>query len=364
MKCRLCNKEFKQLSYHLRYAHNISCNEYKKRFNIKDPLIIVHSNKIKNNIKCPYCDKQFISCGRRSLSLHIKYKHPEKFEEWKQINNSKKEFKKDYFECPICHKRVRNIYQHIMWHNLTWINFCKLYNWNPNKKAIHTKEHNKKVSESKLYFYNNTEDGDKLKRVHSENLRGTKNPACRKEVREKISQKRIANNHLYNFCNFGTFIQLNDGRYFRSLVELRFAYLLESNNIPYRYEDLKVVYEYKNSKHIYLGDFIIGKDVIEIKSVNDKRGKEKYAIIGQRLKQLGYNFYYNNTVTYLNKLLNLNLKIKYLDFMILDPVLYFYLDRIKFIRVNNKKSKLYKYKFLKDKIFYFGKESKNVVKNN
>lgn len=359
MKCKLCNKDFKSLVYHLKYTHNINPKDYKIKFNvnlIQEPV----NSGVKTLQKCPYCDYINMSVGKRGLSLHIMYKHKDKFNEWKskKIQN---DFQIEYITCPICNKKVRNLRQHILWHNITWENFCIKYNWDKNNKAIFSTIHKKHLHDNKLNFYRNTIEGDNLKREQSLKISGKNNPACKKEVREKISQARVKNNDKYKFNTYGTIIKFKNGDICRSLQELKFKYLLDINNIIYKYEKLNVIYEINNIKRIYISDFVINNNVIEIKGDNSTllNCKQKYKLINERLKLMNYNFYYNNPIDFF-KNNNINIQYNSLNDININIVLEYYINNIKCIKSNNKNFKLFKNEYFKSKfkIEYFGKKEK------
>ena len=111
VKCKLCNKDFKQLNRHLA-KHGITSEDYKKKFpnakTISEKTSGQKSLKLKSKIRvkkkyiCKYCNAEFK--GRERLWGH------EKQEEKEFINGTEGI---DYIACKLCGCRCKQLNRHL-----------------------------------------------------------------------------------------------------------------------------------------------------------------------------------------------------------------------------------------------------------
>lgn len=212
--------------------------------------------------------------------------------------------------CPICGLHWKDMASHVKCaHKLTWEEFVGQYNWKESK-IYFSASYRKNLSENKKHFYNETEAGRREKERLSIKYSGQSNPACRHDVRVKISKSRqgkkmsLSNKYkisksttggLYsdNACSFGyTFWQVVDGkeRRFRSKVEYTIFLMFEYYGIPFEYEPYKVEYidpSYDYPKH-YIVDFVSGNRIFEVKPYeSDIDTDGKYECIRNQLSSVG-----------------------------------------------------------------------------
>lgn len=297
--CPICNKEFGNLNMHVVYAHNLTCEEFHKKYpgvRMQQPT---QSNKVYSI--CPYCGKEYNT--KNGLGTHIAYKHKNvKYGKKLNINKTCKEG----YICPICGRETTNISQHVLLtHNLTWDKFVKDYNWTGMKKYVSEEAH-KNLSMNKKKFYE-SERGTKLKQIQSKKMSGTNNIVYLPHVREKIMTK-VASRGVNSLTGYGISIKLKNGIFLKSFNEFIVYSVLEDMNINFKYEEVQIRYKYKRKWHTYFADFIIDNHIYELKpytmikiKTNNYNSAEKYNIIKDYANKAGYEFELVNPTLLLKK---------------------------------------------------------------
>lgn len=266
--CPVCGKQLKGLRNHLIFKHNMTDSEIKEKFK-GIPMQVVSKPK---DIKCEYCDRHFTTKG--PYTIHIKCSHPDKYvpRENKSKENSK-------FVCGLCGFKGNMIYTHVCTAHsgvITWDEYCKKYNHDPNVRAFFSEKHKETLSQNKKKFYS-SDVGLIERQKLREKFTGEANPACRPETRSKISKaalRRFKNDE----SNMNNFMQYSYGTQFRfeylgkqyrcrSFEEFKAMYVLLINNIPFEYEAKTINYPLLDGtiKNYLLDFYVINKYYIEIK---------------------------------------------------------------------------------------------------
>lgn len=74
IRCNICNTDVNNLTYHLKYKHNINVEDYKKEFNYEGPLLIfseTHKNNLSKNKKAFYNESERGLELKRELSKKV-----------------------------------------------------------------------------------------------------------------------------------------------------------------------------------------------------------------------------------------------------------------------------------------------------
>jgi len=196
---------------------------------------------------------------------------------------------------------------------MEWQEFVTKFNYSY-PTVYFTPDHCKNLSKNKLHFYRETEEGMRQRKefLH-EKYSGQNNPACRDDVRLKISEARKRTKGTYtkrqrkrhseisaevakhneNMLSSGyvfwTFVNGNEVR-FRSKAEYLVKTMLEYYNIPFSYEPQKITYFDKDRGHerTYLPDFEIHGVMYEVKySADQFESDTKYKFIQEHLASIG-----------------------------------------------------------------------------
>lgn len=307
--CPLCNKKLKSLAMHLRYKHNMTKEDFLKLYPGWDIFQIPNLLNQEGYI-CEICGKRFNTPA--SLGTHKTYIHGHCKYGTHNIADEKNK-KEEGVECLICHKVYTNIKQHVeLTHKITWDEYCCKYSYNGTAKYVYEKTR-KLLSQNKKDFYL-SERGEIWKRNNGIRVAGDKNPAKRKDIREKISKSRIKNKNK-GFQGYGIRIYFNyNGREFkcRSFNEFKAIVLLLMNNIQFDYEKLNIFYNYKNAIHLHITDILVGRNIYEIKAASNRaielnrfKDSEKYNVIRNICQQQGYKYKVVN-IDLLSKELNID----------------------------------------------------------
>lgn len=288
-ECPICHKQLGSLNMHVVYSHGMKISEFREKY----PDIRMQIPNKKTNMKsiCPYCGKEYSS--KNGLGTHIAYTH-KNLKRGDAKNKNKQRCSEGYI-CPICSKMVVNIYQHVcLKHEMEWDDFCHNYNWNGMKKYVSENAH-MNLSKNKKAFYDSSH-GQELKKRQSEKMRGEKNIVYFTGVRDKLVRKTKSNGVSVD-TGYGINIKLKCGIYLRSFNEFVIYSFFKEHNIPFEYEGLEFEYVHKGEKHIYFPDFIVGKDVYELKpysmmkiNSNSFRYSDRYMVIRKYVQQKGFNF--------------------------------------------------------------------------
>jgi hypothetical protein len=278
--CMICGEKLDSVNQHVFYKHGVKLKDYKLLY----PNAKLQKDKRKKEIlNCPYCNKvySFNNC----LALHIKKEHEEHY-----IKKSSEN--KDGIKCEICNKKFVGFSQHVeLSHDMSFNEYIEKFNY-AGPKCFVTKEHRDNLSKNKIIFYNETERGLELKKEQSEKISGKNNPACRDEVRAKISRSAINRIDNYKYASRGIHVYFTyNGINFRtrSFLEFKVIAMLLENNIIFEYEKERIYYIDSNGKsRYYYPDIKIGDVYYEIKSKdNEFISDEKYRIVFELLKNSG-----------------------------------------------------------------------------
>ena len=212
------------------------------------------------------------------------------------------------WECPICGLHWKDMGTHIeRVHNLEWESFILKYGWE-GSRVFFSEDHRDNLSKNKKYYYNCTEQGKERRKLQSQQVSGGKNPACRDEVRLKISRRakgrRVSLKNRYNVskstssglysenahsCGY-IFWTVCGGieRRFRSRVEYEIFLMFEYYGIPFEYEPLKLEYYDPSVAYLrhYMVDYVSGNRFFEVKpTIADIERDEKYTYIQAQLRK-------------------------------------------------------------------------------
>jgi predicted transcriptional regulator len=314
IKCPECGLEMKNLKMHLFYKHNLNIDKFREKYPEfgKTQIVVKHEKK-----QCPIClDSKLYAPN--ALGTHMSYIHNniERGNPENKIKAEKRRETKEGYICPICNKKYRNLSQHIeITHKIKWEDFIISYNWEFDK-AYFSDSHKNNLSVNKQYFYDNTSRGQECKIEQSIRSSGENNPACKLEVRQKISDSRKKNgctmtdqgkeNVSYSSAlkmqtqegGYGLFLRFiyNDKIYFcRSFEEFKIIYTLLINDIEFISNKTIIKYQINGKFKNYVPDLIINDTYIEIKresfeGIQNQYNKEKYINIKSLLNSLNKNF--------------------------------------------------------------------------
>ena len=179
-----------------------------------------------------------------------------------------KQIANNVWSCPICNLHIKDMGAHVIKvHNKPWDEFVSEYSWD-SPKIFYDDDHRKNLHKNKIHYYNETDAGAQRKKLQSENFSGNNNPACRDEVKLKISESRkgqhmsIKNKEnisksttsaLYskNAKSYGyTFWSYVDGKEmrFRSKCEYIVYLMFNYYGFSVEYEPYKIEYEVRINK--------------------------------------------------------------------------------------------------------------------
>lgn len=88
---------------------------------------------------------------------------------------------------------------------------------------------------------------------------------------------------------------------YRSGLEVSFARFLEENNIPFKYEDIKIQYVQPQKTRIYKPDFVIGTIILETKGRLDSADRQKHLWIKEQHPELDIRFVFYDETAKLSK---------------------------------------------------------------
>lgn len=213
------------------------------------------------------------------------------------------------WECPICGLHIKDMGAHIKnVHNIRWDDFTALYNWD-GPKVYFSKSYRQNLSKNKKHFYNETEKGALAKKELSEKYSGDKNPACRDEVRLKISKSRLGQymsiknkqnisksttSGLYSddARSYGyTFWTLAGDReiMFRSKCEYLIYIMFNYYHMDVKHEPYKIEYfdpDAEFTRH-YIVDYVYKNRLFEVKpKISDFTKDIKYNLVQNQLSKV------------------------------------------------------------------------------
>lgn len=213
---------------------------------------------------CQHCGKEYQT--NSNLQKHLKYVHG---------NNTKKELKSI---CKYCGKEcfASGLSKHE--------NFCAL---NPNRKIRKSNPWNKGLTKetNETIRRKAKEASDKIRKnghVGCFGLKGSDNPACRPEVKKKVSEKMLGN-HNNNPNKTGRGKKgWYKGFYCSSTYELAFVIYCLDHNIKLERFKGYYTYQYNGKDHRYYPDFIIDDCIYEIKGFFSNQVKAKTEAVKDR----------------------------------------------------------------------------------
>lgn len=310
---------------------------------------------------CPVCNKALKTCyynGIKGMNPHVKYEHIDFLLELLEREEDNKPIDEKGNLCPICNKSWINMKTHVKKeHNLGWNEFVEKYNYSKESLKF-TNSHKNKLSNNKKKFYGSSR-GKELKNIQSEKVKGNKNPACREEVKLKISlkrqgqplprvtreknslvtSKRLLENPLSVKSLGYTFQIIYNNKYYysRSFEEFRVLLSLLENNISFIVEPCRITYVDEDGLiKNYIPDFLIDNIYYETKSSNLEFNSHKYNKCKEKLQSMGSDLRLLRTST-----INENLGIQPLTpYQVKNKIKeYFYKGSLFIIDKNTKKSK-------------------------
>lgn len=284
--------------------------------------------------KCPFCDKPIniihrdmtglsqrdFKHGRRDasttelmLSPHYRRQHlDELVDKLEDVEAAKDEDEQGYI-CPICNKAWVTLGAHIRRdHKLSWDDFIEQYHFTGCRIKA-TEAHKAALSQNKKDYYA-SEKGLERKKVQSTAISGLNNPACREDIRKKISdacQGRKVSDHLKEINSqkmsdrlsnrkdfsrgYSYHFILNDRLYkARSSEELSIILaLINNNNIEFSYEPCAFKYQLDVLRS-YTPDIQIGNIFYEIKSVESEFEIVKYEKCKEVISKAGFDLQFLN----------------------------------------------------------------------
>ena len=270
---------------------------------------------------CPFCGdslKENTKGSRDGKEIifvrpHFLHKHQDDILRLlEEEEDSKPEEEKGY-KCPICGETWIYLGSHVKnVHGLSWSDFQEKYNFHDPKVKV-TPSHRQKLSDNKKIYYQ-SEEGLRRKEVQREFISGKKNPACRLEVREKISEackgRQIPNfvkemnssrmteylrssnatwsrGYTYEFFWRGSYYRV------RSTEELLVILSLLKRDITPTYEPCKFQY-YQDFTRNYTPDFRINNIFYEVKSNKEQFLDEKYVKCRKVINGAGFELRFLN----------------------------------------------------------------------
>lgn len=267
---------------------------------------------------CPVCglSKHLIertSSKEPNIFSHLKHCHAEYVLNLFEEEESKKPIEEQGDECPLCGIRTTQMQSHVKnEHGLTWEEFISQTGFTGGK-CVQTPNHRKQTSEKKYAYYRRPE-GLEYKKLQSEMFKGDKNPACRPEVRDKISRSRLGQksprktrevnskkgaerllngeNQLKSLGYFFKLIYNHRYYYARSFTEFKVLISLLENNIEFKQEPFRIEY-YDSEEGInkyYVPDYVIGNNVFETKVSEKELNTSKYLGVKKAVESIGYSF--------------------------------------------------------------------------
>lgn len=211
--------------------------------------------------------------------------------------------------CPICGLHIKDMGTHVkIIHNLNWDYFVTKYNWS-GTKIYFSESYRNNLRNNKLNYYNNTEAGLEAKKILSEKFSGENNPACRDDVKLKISKSRIGQHisiknkqnisksttgGLYseNSKSYGyTFWALIGGKEvrFRSKCEYLIYLMFDYYKLKVEHEPYKIEYFDPSVEYIrhYIVDYVYNNRLFEVKpKIEDFTKDIKYNLIQKQLSKI------------------------------------------------------------------------------
>lgn len=198
------------------------CKYCKKEYQSKKALVQHEIRCVENKNHIPLCSNvgiEDLSISDKKLLAHYVHLYPNEYKKFyaihiaEHINSELKKYdiarlakidtlndlvqldeeiqiKDGTWSCPICGLHIKDMGTHIKSvHLISWNDFVKEYNWN-GPKVYFSESHRNNLSINKINYYNNTERGVKARQELSIKYSGNNNPACKDEVKLKISKSR------------------------------------------------------------------------------------------------------------------------------------------------------------------------------
>lgn len=260
---------------------------------------------------CPCCG-EFIKNHESKMMAHLKSKHFDYILDLFEKEENKKPAEERGVACPVCGDINTCMKTHAKRvHNMDWQTFKDSTGYQGGTHYV-SPSHKEKVSEKKRAYYQRPE-GLAYKKVQGERVKGSKNPACRPEVRNKISRSRLGqkvprktrevnsskgvdrllrDNQLLTRGYFFKLLYNNQYFYARSFTEFKVLASLLYNNIDFKQESMKVEYydEGEGITRYYLPDFVIGSTVYETKVKEEELKNSKYRGVKKACDKIGFEF--------------------------------------------------------------------------
>lgn len=311
--CKYCNKELssiRKLQEHEKVCQsnpNILFDSSSLQFNQKlySHYYFLYKDKMmifKNKKYLEYKNKGYNRINSLLLSKIDTLSYIIKYDEEIQINDGT-------WACPICGLHIKDMCAHIeKVHEMSWDEFVSKYEWK-GTKIYFSDNYRKNLRQNKLNYYNNTIEGAKAKVLLSKKFSGQNNPACRDDVKLKISKSRTGqhmslknkqnisksiigglysdNSRSYGYT-FWAFIGTKEVR-FRSKCEYLIYLMFNYYNINVEHEPFKIEYFDPNVEYIrhYIVDYVHGNRLFEVKpKIVDFTSDIKYNLAQESLSKL------------------------------------------------------------------------------
>jgi hypothetical protein len=259
------------------------------------------------SVYCNEYKQHYISLGYRKVDASILAKKAALhyiigIDEDKQLQDG-------VWQCPVCGLHIKDMAAHVEKVHLTvWEDFVSKYDWKGGKVQF-LDTHRKRLSLNKLIYYNSTVEGQAARTLLSEKYKGDNNPACRDEVKLKISKARLgqhmttsqkekisscttgglysdlAPSYGYTFWAFDGAKEIRFRSKCEYLIYLMFKYYrLEVMHEPYKIEYADPSCDYM--RH-YIVDYVYGNRLFEVKpSLADFSQDKKYKLIQNQLSKV------------------------------------------------------------------------------
>lgn len=319
MKCKYCGKEYETTNSLVQ--HEIRCIKNDNHINLRantdfedlsveDKKLLGHYiflypdryNDILNKMKLHYA-----GCGLKKYDI-AKLAKKDTLQELIKIDEEI-QIKDGTWSCPICGLHIKDMGAHIKSiHHLKWEEFKLNYNWNL-PKIYFSETYRNNLSKNKLNYYNNTVEGLSARVLLSKKFSGSNNPACRDDVKLKISKAHMGQHMsiknkqniskstvggLYSdsAMSYGyTFWTLTDNKEirFRSKCEYLIYIMFNYYHMEVEHEPYKIEYfdPDVNFTRNYIVDYVYKNRLFEVKpKISDFTKDIKYNLVQNQLSKV------------------------------------------------------------------------------
>ena len=220
--------------------------------------------------------------------------------------DEEKQLQDGVWQCPVCGLHIKDMAAHVKRvHQMGWEDFVSKHTWKGGKVQF-LDTHKERLSLNKLNYYNNTPEGYVARTLLSEKYKGDNNPACRDDVRLKISKARLGqhmttkNKEKISSCttgglyseaapSYGYTFWAFDGEKeirFRSKCEYLIYIMFQYYSLDVLHEPYKIEYVDPSCDYMrhYIVDYVYGNRLFEVKPTTaDFSQDAKYHLIQDQL---------------------------------------------------------------------------------